>query len=328
MSIVPVIDLAACADPLQRRAVVEAVGRACREIGFLIISGTGVDEPTIETAARACRSFFALDSSAKLAAARPDPTHIRGYSGIGSEALAQLERDIVPPDLKELFDVGPINVPRDDPYYAPARAGASFAPNVWPPAAPALEPALAAYFRAMERLSLVLAHLFAEALALPANYFDDKLDRHISILRANYYPPQRTPPRPRQLRAGAHTDYTAFTILWQEAVAGGGLQIRNRAGAWQDVPAAPGTMVVNIGDSLARWTNDAWVSTMHRVVNPPAAIAADSARLSLVYFCQPNYDAVIECLPSCTGPGLPARYPPIANGAFLAMKFAEQQSTG
>lgn len=325
---VPVIDIAGYASAAadQRRAVVASVGRAARDTGFLIITGTGVPAATIGDAVRESRHFFKLDLAAKLAAERPLPSHIRGYCGIGREALAQLEKDRVPPDLKELYDLGPFDLPADDPYYAPAQAGASFAPNVWPAAAPALRPALESYFRAMERLSLTLASIFASALDLEPDYFHDKLSRHISILRANYYPRQTQPPQARQLRAGGHTDYTAFTILWQEQVAGGGLQIRNRAGEWEDVPALPGTFVVNIGDSLARWTNDTWVSTMHRVVNPPRAIAATCDRLSLVYFCQPNYDAVIECVPTCQGPGRPARYPPIANGAFLAMKFAEQQT--
>jgi isopenicillin N synthase-like dioxygenase len=325
---VPVIDIAGFsqADPMRRQAVVEAVGQACRDIGFLLISGTSVNAATVASAVRECQHFFTLDAAAKMVAVRPASTHIRGYCGIGTEALAQLEHEAVPPDLKELFDVGPLAVPRDDPYYAPAQAGDSFAPNVWPPGIPELKLALSEYFQTMEDLSHTLAHLFATALALPENYFDDKLDRHISILRANYYPRQRTPPKARQLRAGGHTDYTAFTILWQESAAGGGLQIRNRVGEWHDVPAVPGTFVVNIGDSLARWTNDTWVSTMHRVVNPPPAIAAENARLSLVYFCQPNYDAIIECLPTCHSTEVPARYPPIANGAFLAMKFAEQQT--
>jgi isopenicillin N synthase-like dioxygenase len=177
----------------------------------------------------------------------------------------------------------------------------------------------------MQTLAGELAQLFASALSLPEHYFDSRIDRHISILRANYYPAQNNAPLARQLRAGGHTDYTAFTILWQEAVRGGGLQVRDKSGAWLDVPALPGTFVVNIGDTLARWTNDSWVSTMHRVVNPPAAIAAESDRLSLVYFFQPNYDAVIECVPSCHSAAHPPRYAPIANGEFLAMKFAAQQ---
>lgn len=324
---VPVIDIAGFSDgtAMVRERIVSAISQACRDTGFLIIRGTGVPAEVIERAARECRAFFALESTAKQAVRRPHPSHIRGYCGVGGEALAQLEQDVVPPDLKELFDVGPFDLP-DDPYYSTARAGASFAPNVWPAQAPALRPAMQDYFRAMERLAGTLAHVFACALELDEHYFDEGLARHISILRANYYPRQDVAPQARQMRAGGHTDYTAFTILWQEAVTGGGLQIRDRDGQWNDVPALAGCFVVNIGDSLARWTNDTWVSTMHRVANPPFEIARESDRLSLVYFCQPNYDTVIKCIPTCQGPDRPARYPPIENGAFLAMKFAEQQT--
>ena len=268
---------------------------------------------------------ISLPGASKNAVRRPQPAHIRGYVGVGAESLSQLEHEQSPPDLKELFDVGPLDVPRDDPYYGEVRAGASFAPNVWPSTAPALQSAMAAYFRAMEHLCMELAQLFAAALELPLDFFADKIDRHISILRANYYPAQSTAPLAGQLRAGAHTDYTAFTVLWQEQVASGGLQARNRHGDWIDVPALPGTFVVNIGDSLARWTNDTWVSTMHRVVNPTAR-AALAARLSLVYFFQPNYDALIECIPTCHSATRPPRYAPVANGEFLAMKFAASPS--
>lgn len=323
---VPVIDLSRRhGSDAQRHALVAELSAACRDLGFLIIGGTGVDDAVIGDAVREARRFFALDAAHKLSVARPDAAHIRGYVGVGAESLSQLEQEQAPPDLKELFDVGPLAVPRDDPYYSAARAGASFAPNLWPPALASLEPALSNYFMAMERLSLDLSRLFALALDLPEHYFDARIDKHISILRANYYPRQTSAPLARQLRAGGHTDYTAFTILWQEAVRGGGLQIRDAHGAWLDVPALPGTFVVNIGDTLARWTNDQWVSTMHRVVNPPPAIAAESDRLSLVYFFQPNYDAIIECVPSCHSAQRPPRYAPIANGDFLAMKFAEQQ---
>ena len=327
MANIPVIDVSRFKsdDPDARATVVAEVAEACRGLGFLIISGAGVPDAVVDDAVRECRRFFALPIDARQAVRRPQPSHIRGYVGIGAESLSQLEQEAAPPDLKELFDVGPLEVPTDDPYYAEAQAGASFAPNVWPLALPSLRPALSAYFRAMEQLSGELSRIFALALAMPTTYFDDRIDRHISILRANYYPRQEAPPLDRQLRAGGHTDYTAFTVLWQQEVQGGGLQIRGPDGTWFDVPAVPGTFVVNIGDSLARWSNDTWVSTMHRVVNPPAEVAAESDRLSLVYFFQPNYDAIIECIPSCRGPDRPARYAPIANGEFLAMKFAEQQ---
>jgi isopenicillin N synthase-like dioxygenase len=326
-SSVPLIDISKfdSTDPEERREVVESVSTACREIGFLLVTGTQVPAQIEETTVRECNKFFGLELDEKLAVCRPDPSHIRGYSGVGTEALSQLEKDRAPPDLKEVFDVGPYDLPAEDDYFSPEKAGASFAPNVWPKKLPSLRPAMSAYFLAMEDLAEKMARIFALALELPESYFLSKIDRHISILRANFYAKQLVPPLPNQLRGGGHTDYTAYTILWQQEVPGGGLQVRDKHGEWIDVPVIPGSFVVNIGDSLARWTNDLWVSTMHRVVNPPPEIAHETDRLSLVFFFQPNYDAIIECIETCQGPDNPAKYAPIANGDYLAQKFAEQQ---
>jgi isopenicillin N synthase-like dioxygenase len=324
---VPLIDLTGFrdGDAASRQRIAAQVGQASRDIGFLLITGHGVDPHQIDDTYRTSHAFFAQDVAAKLAVARPDPSHIRGYSGLGTESLAALDDEVVPPDIKELFDVGPSDVPPGDPYYDPANAGATFAPNVWPAEPSALEPVLTGMFGAMEELAQMLSEVFALALDLDSDFFKSKIDKHTSIMRLNYYPAQPDVPLNRQLRGGQHTDYTAFTILWQESVPSGGLQVLNKAGEWVDVPALPGTFVVNIGDSLARWTNDTWVSTMHRVVNPDRPAGASKDRISIVFFFQPNYDAVIECIPTCQSAQRPAKYGPIRNGDYLAMKFAQQQ---
>jgi len=128
---------------------------------------------------------------------------------------------------------------------------------------------------------------------------------------------------PGQLRAGAHTDFGTMTILKPDA-APGGLQVRTPAGEWAPVKAPPGALVVNIGDMMARWTNDRWVSTLHRVVNPPPDAALGSERLSIGFFHQPNYDALVECLPSCRGAGEPPRYPAVRAGDHLHAQFSAQ----
>lgn len=205
---------------------------------------------------------------------------------------------------------------------------------------PELRAALGAYYDAVEDLAFALLELFAVALDLDDGWFDDKVSRHISDLALNHYPATVGPPAPGQLRRGPHTDYGVFTVLHQDGV--GGLQVWSDAHGWSDVPAVPGTFVVNIGDLLARWTNDRWVSTRHRVVVPEAASPGGSvaggsvaggstsgssssgsstpggsaARLSMPFFFQPDYHAVIECLPSCCGPGNPARYLPTTSGQW------------
>jgi len=135
-------------------------------------------------------------------------------------------------------------------------------------------------------------------------------------IRLNYYPAQARLPTPGQLRAGAHTDYGGFTILSGEDVPGG-LQVRTRDGRWVDVATTPTRFVVNIGDLLMRWTNDRWLSNMHRVVNPPAGDGRP--RLSIAFFNHPNYDVTIECLASQG----PARHPPVRSGDYRDLKYAK-----
>ncbi|MEV4596868.1 2-oxoglutarate and iron-dependent oxygenase domain-containing protein [Amycolatopsis sp. NPDC049253] len=321
---VPLIDLSGFrdGDEATRRRIADEVGRACRDIGFLVITGHGVAPEKIKTAYETSLEFFSQDVSAKAVAGRPDPSHIRGYIGRGVESLAQLDNMAAPPDIKELFDVGPSDVPADAYHEA---GGATFAPNVWPETPGAMKPVLTDMFDTMTGTAQMLSQVFAMALDLEPDYFLPKIDKHTSIMRVNYYPAQEEPPLPGQMRVGQHTDYTAFTVLWQEAVDSGGLQVLNKAGEWVDVPVIPDSLVVNIGDSLARWTNDTWVSTMHRVVNPEHTVVPTNTRISIVMFFQPNYDAVIECIPTCQGPDRPAKYAPIKNGEYLAAKFAQQQ---
>ena len=131
----------------------------------------------------------------------------------------------------------------------------------------------------MSALAARLRSIFATALGLAPEYLENKFQGHLSSLRVIDYPEQSVPPAPGQLRAGAHSDYGVLTILRTED-APGGLQVRTRTGRWSDVPHISGSLVVNIGDAMTRWTNDRWVSTQHRVVNPPANRESPSCRLS------------------------------------------------
>ncbi len=99
------------------------------------------------------------------------------------------------------------------------------------------------------------------------------------------------------------------------------MQVLRPDGSWADVPAVPGAFVINLGDAMARWTNDRWVSTMHRVVLPPADAGPAARRQSIAFFHNANWDAVIECLPTCLDPGETPRYPPVAAGPHLMSKF-------
>ncbi len=241
----------------------------------------------------------------------------RGYHPAGGEALATAMDQAAPPDLKEFFHVGPVDV-TDDPYSTSALGRRYFLPNVWPAHPADFERAATVYYRTMSRLVTFLMRLAALALGLEETSFDRKIDRSIGTMRLNYYPAQTVPPRTAQLRAGAHTDYGGFTVLRGEDVPGG-LQVLTRDGEWVDVRTAPTNLVVNIGDLLARWTNDRWRSTLHRVVNPPAGDEARRPRLSVAFFNHPNYDVVVECI----APPGEGKYPPVLSGEYRDMKYAK-----
>jgi isopenicillin N synthase-like dioxygenase len=110
-----------------------------------------------------------------------------------------------------------------------------------------------------------------------------------------------------------------MTILRTED-APGGLQVQTRAGEWLDVQAVPGSFVVNLGDMMARWTNDRWAATLHRVAVPPADRTARSRRQTIVFFHDPRANAVIECIPSCTDAGDPPRYESVTALEYVRSK--------
>lgn len=320
---VPIIDI----EPFrkgshaEKQAVAEAVDQACRDIGFLVIRGHGVSAELIAHIRAVSAAFFDLPLAEKKKVARPSVEVTRGYIGMDEESLAR-SRDpqATGSDLNESFMIGPVDIPAEDYAYAPA-AGKHFAPNLWPEQPPELKEVWSEYYRQMGSLAALLMRIFAVALGRPEDHFDDKIDKHISRLRVRNYPAQVQTPAPGQIRAGAHSDYGSLTILATEDKPGG-LQVCNARNEWVDVPIVPDCFIINIGDLLSRWTNDAWVSTLHRVVNPPAGAGAESRRQSLVFFHNPNHDALIANLI----PGEADKYPPTTSGEHLKALYTATQN--
>ena len=323
---VPVIDIARYRTGVaaDKHRVAQEIEAGCRDIGFLIIAGHGVSPTLIAEVDAAARGFFDLPLAEKMRVVRPAPDVTRGYIPMEGESVARSRGEYAPGDLYESFMVGPVDVDVTASFHGPA-AGKHFAPNLWPERPPSARALFITYYRVMADLARSLMRLFALALDQPETFFDDKIDRHISRLRLRNYPAPERPPAPGQLRAGAHSDYGSLTILKTEDKAGG-LQVQNKEGAWVDVPIVPDCFIVNLGDLMARWTNDRWISTLHRVVNPPMELAPGSRRQSLVFFHNPNYDAVIECIPSCHGPDNPPRYPTTTSGDHLRSQFVRTQT--
>ena len=288
------------------RAVAAArLDSICQQTGFLVLEGHGVPKRLIDEVWAAARVFFAQEAAAKQAVAPPHKGYPYGYLGPDTEALALSKGVETPPDLKESFNGGPLTVP----------AGASqaaldfcYRPTPWPDL-PGFRPAWEAYYTVMEDLAQRIMRAFAAALQLPEDHFDPLIGRPISALRALHYPATVDAPLDRQQRAGAHTDYGSLTILLPQA-GSAGLQVM-QGETWVDVPAPADAFVINIGDLMARWTADRWVSTLHRVIARPG----QSARQSLAFFHQPDWDAKIVPLDGSDA------YPPVMSGAYLMGKF-------
>lgn len=286
---VPVIDLSADQPGARRRALAEAIGQACTRSGFFIVTGHGVPIALIDRMYATTNAFFTLpDATKDKVANRPGVSGFRRFSGTTAQSIDQQS----PPDLCEGFSVHVTGDLSDRERGALGNDWASWKlANVWPAEPTDFEDTWREYMSAMTELSGRLAGLFATALGMQEDFFDDKFDRHVSSLIANFYYPQISPPQPGQMRRGPHTDFGGLTVLYQEDDRGG-LQVRLPTGQWRDVPAIRGSFVVNIGDLMALWTGGQWVSTMHQVINPAPGDTA--SRLSIPFFYQPNHDAVIE----------------------------------
>jgi isopenicillin N synthase-like dioxygenase len=300
---IPIIDVSALAGDDAGAAVetAAAIGAACRETGFFYVSGHTVPGALMEQAFAASAAFFAQDAAAKRAVLYTAAGN-RGYVPMKGEALDPGR----PADLKEAFNIG-LELPPDDPELLAGRMFLST--NIWPDM-PGFRSTMLDYFAACHGLGRLLHQAFATDLGLAADFFEDKLDRPMAVLRLLHYPPAPARSEAGQLGAGEHTDYGCVTLLATDGV--GGLEVRTRAGEWIKAPHVPGAFVCNIGDCLMRWTNDIYVSTPHRVVSP-----AGRERYSIAFFLDPNPDAEIACLPNCASDARPARYAPIRGDAFL-----------
>lgn len=321
LELVPTLDLSGWPDAsASRRAAVAAeVGAACARAGFMQIVGHGIPDAVVNAMLLATETLFALPLADKLALLPPAPGVNRGYAPRAAESLAYSQgAQHALPDLFEAFNIG-LDVVPDEPFYRDA-PHAFFAPNIWPAALPALRPALTRYFDQAVSLALTLTDVFALALTLPERWFRPYVDRSTLTMRVNHYERRagEVAPEPGQLRMGAHTDYGVVTVLYADPVPG--LQVLGPDARFHDVVPQPGALLVNLGDMTALWTNDRWRSTLHRVVPPPAA-GGVARRRSVALFLDANYDARIECLPTCATPEQPPKYPPVLAGEHLIAKI-------
>ena len=188
---IPIIDLTPYFEGGQnnKRKVAADMNRACEDIGFFIITGHGVDPELCRKANNVSREFFDLPVEEKLVIGQTSDEANRGYEALGTEVLSATIGKMTPPDLKESFSLGPINVP-DDPYYHSGAAAPHYARNMWPERPAGFRKIIEDYVKVMEKLARDLHQLAAIAFNLPEDFFEPMLDKPFYILRALNYPNQ------------------------------------------------------------------------------------------------------------------------------------------
>lgn len=292
----PIVDVSALAEPAgaDRRATVRALKRAASEVGFLYVSGHGVDPATVLAVEAVARAFFALPEAIKLRYhIRRSPNH-RGYVPPGEEVFYAATED-----TKEAFDLSrEVTAPAEGPL------GKFLGPNQWPREVPEFSPAVQRYYGEVFELGRRLLSAFAEALELGPDFFEAHLLCPPSQLRLIHYPPARAVAS--SMGIGEHTDYECLTLLHSTAP---GLEVKNARGAWVPAPPLPGAFVVNIGDLLEIWSNGTFVSTFHRVR------AVSEHRYSFPLFFNVDYDTVVEPLAHLCSEG--TRYDGLVSGEHL-----------
>ena len=270
---------------IERKKQSEALDKICIETGFLIIEGHGVPKKVISEQWDIVSKFFSSPLDIKREVRVPYSGYPYGWIGPDQEALAASKGEETPPDLKESFNGGPLNIPKN--IKDPAAYEFCYQPSLWPQI-DGFREIWESYYSEMESLAKRIMVAFAEALGLESSYFDSFINNPISALRALYYPETKDIIIDKQQRAGAHTDYGSLTILLPQTGTTG-LQIKKK-NTWIDVPAPQDCFVINIGDLMELWTAGRWVSTLHRVVAKPN----QSSRKSLAYFHQPDWEAIIK----------------------------------
>jgi len=294
---IPIIDLQTfvTGDGSERQAVVNRVYQACHKIGFLYIKNSGISSNLIQQVFVHSQQFFNLPHEIKAQIAWLDESHNSGYVSIERERLDPNQ----PGDLKEALNLNLHSIAQNSEF---SKEFCSCVLSFW--------------VACVEVTNTVLK-TFALALKLPEEFFILNHNEQAHTLRLLHYPPLQQSPKTGQVRAGEHSDYGSITLLFQDDI--GGLEVQTKDGGWLAAPAIPETIIVNTGDLMQRWTNHIFCSTKHRVAIP-LDDRVKRSRYSIAFFCHPNDDTEVACLPNCDSEQ-PTIYPPISAKDYLISRL-------
>ena len=304
---IPLIDFSGFTDAAARQKIATEIDVACRASGFFCLYNHGLSQSIIDTCFTAAATFFAQPEAEKAKISISKSNCHRGWYQIGEEVLDPIGNHAG--DMKEGVKIG-FDCPPDHPRM---RAGiALHGPNQWPDI-DGWQSVMQQTYMACSDLSRQIMQAMSLGLGLPNDFFAPWLTQPMATLSPIQYPPQ---PQEDQIGAGAHTDFGCLTLLFQRDISG--LEIQGKNGDWIEIPADPAVVVVNIGDMMARWTNDIYTSTRHRVIN-----RSGKTRQSLAFFFDPDPEADLTALPNCLQDGEPAHYSPTTALAHLLEKIDE-----
>jgi isopenicillin N synthase-like dioxygenase len=308
----PLIDMAGVreGDPGSIRRVGDAIRQACSETGFFYIINHGVPQLVIDEAMGAAKTFFAYPPEVKRQVA-VNKRH-RGWHALGGALMYEATK----PDFKEFFSMG-LELPEDDPCVLAGEALRG--PNQWPAFMPELRTALDDYYAAIGRAGADLLKAVAVGLGIEQEFFAPKYGKPLQRTQMVYYPPHPPMAEADQFGVAPHTDYGCITLLYQDN--SGGLQVRELgSNRWIDATPIEGSLVVNVGDLLARWSNDRFRSTLHRVIN-----TSGHERYSIATFYDPTYSAVVD--PCDLGVEAKASlYPSVAAGDYILKRIDDSMA--
>jgi isopenicillin N synthase-like dioxygenase len=313
---IPTLDISAylAGEPGAREQVAGELREITKTIGFFYLTGHGIPETLIESVFRESKRFHALPDAVKKRIPYFENDGFKsGYQSIAMDNYQNTNVNIIAkakPNLLSKFSVNReggsagLSVPR------PASAGPI---NLWPDDLPGFKDVVSTYHASIEDLGRKFLPLWATSLSLPLDYFDKYFVTPHVTMALLHYPPQHSVGE-RQYGIAPHTDNAFMTILAQTDIPG--LAVRMPSGHWRAVEPKPGTLLVNTGNLMVRWTNGEYLSTKHRVINGNKV-----DRYSIPVFFGPSGDALIEVLPTCQGPDRPAQYEPITYGNLRAWYY-------
>ncbi len=307
---IPIVDFAHfnSQDAKKRAAIAALICGIARSLGFVYLRGIAITQDEVDRMFARMAAFFDLPIAAKrpLARARPAGVTLRcGYVPRGREH----EDSSTPSDIKEAFDLY-----RRDSYYRVAFACSREDEAPFTSEIQQLVDDFAAFHHRCSLVANDVLRAFALDFRLPESYFVERHGQN-NILRLLHYPPIPERVLTGQMRVGSHTDFGSLTLLFQDPSAG--LEVLSAGGRWLKAPSLPGTVLINIGDLMQQWTNCGFRSTPHRV-DVPSGEGALRSRYSIAFFCEPNNETEVACLPSVQSAGDPLFVPVIAGEHLTA----------